>query len=162
GVDATLGLAFAATGVLYPFFGTLLGWLGVALTGSDTASNILFGNLQKITSEQIGLSPVLMAAANSSGGVMGKVIDGQAIVGAGDRRGIHRHQLVRPRGLDPALRVQALDHPGLSCRHPRHAAGLCLSVHDDGHKIAARNADIESPRSSRRGDFSVRFFRWRT
>jgi lactate permease len=80
GVDATLGLAFAATGVLYPFFGTLLGWLGVALTGSDTASNILFGNLQKITSEQLGLSSVLMAAANSSGGVMGKMIDAQSIV----------------------------------------------------------------------------------
>src|ERR1700710_1521565 len=80
GVDATLGLAFAATGVLYPFFGTLLGWLGVALTGSDTASNILFGNLQKITSEQLGLSPILMSAANSSGGVMGKMIDAQSIV----------------------------------------------------------------------------------
>src|SRR3954464_6576214 len=80
GVDATLGLAFAGTGVLYPFFGTLLGWLGVALTGSDTASNVLFGNLQKITSEQLGLSPVLMSAANSSGGVMGKMIDAQSIV----------------------------------------------------------------------------------
>src|SRR5207248_1223942 len=80
GVDATLGLAFAATGVLYPFFGTLLGWLGVALTGSDTASNVLFGNLQKITSEQLGLSPILMGAANSSGGVMGKMIDAQSIV----------------------------------------------------------------------------------
>jgi lactate permease len=80
GVDATLGLAFAATGVLYPFFGTLLGWLGVALTGSDTASNILFGNLQKITSQQLGLSPILMGAANSSGGVMGKMIDAQSIV----------------------------------------------------------------------------------
>ena len=80
GIDATLGLAFAATGVLYPFFGTLLGWLGVALTGSDTASNVLFGNLQKITSEQLGLSPVLMGAANSSGGVMGKMIDAQSIV----------------------------------------------------------------------------------
>jgi lactate permease len=80
GIDATLGLAFAATGVLYPFFGTLLGWLGVALTGSDTASNILFGNLQKITSEQLGISPILMAAANSSGGVMGKMIDAQSIV----------------------------------------------------------------------------------
>ena len=65
GIDATLGLAFAGTGVLYPFFGTLLGWLGVALTGSDTASNVLFGNLQKITSEQLGLSPVLMSAADS-------------------------------------------------------------------------------------------------
>jgi lactate permease len=80
GIDATLGLTFAATGVLYPFFGTLLGWLGVALTGSDTASNILFGNLQKITSEQLGLSPILMSAANSSGGVMGKMIDAQSIV----------------------------------------------------------------------------------
>jgi lactate permease len=80
GLDATLGLAFAATGILYPFFGTLLGWLGVALTGSDTASNVLFGNLQKITSQQLGLSPVLMAAANSSGGVMGKMIDAQSIV----------------------------------------------------------------------------------
>jgi lactate permease len=80
GVDATLGLAFAGTGVLYPFFGTLLGWLGVALTGSDTASNILFGNLQKITAQQLGLSPILMAAANSSGGVMGKMIDAQSIV----------------------------------------------------------------------------------
>jgi lactate permease len=80
GLDATLGLAFAGTGVLYPFFGTLLGWLGVALTGSDTASNVLFGNLQKITSEQLGLSPILMGAANSSGGVMGKMIDAQSIV----------------------------------------------------------------------------------
>jgi lactate permease len=80
GLDATMGLAFAGTGVLYPFFGTLLGWLGVALTGSDTASNVLFGGLQKITAQQIGLSPVLMAAANSSGGVMGKMIDAQSIV----------------------------------------------------------------------------------
>ena len=80
GIDATLGLAFAGTGVLYPFFGTLLGWLGVALTGSDTASNVLFGNLQRITSEKLGLNPILMAAANSSGGVMGKMIDAQSIV----------------------------------------------------------------------------------
>jgi lactate permease len=80
GIDAALGLAFAGTGVLYPFFGTLLGWLGVALTGSDTASNVLFGNLQKITSQQLGLNPILMAAANSSGGVMGKMIDAQSIV----------------------------------------------------------------------------------
>jgi lactate permease len=80
GVDATLGLAFAATGVLYPLFGTMLGWLGVALTGSDTSSNVLFGSLQRITAEQLGLSPTLMAAANSSGGVMGKMIDAQSIV----------------------------------------------------------------------------------
>jgi len=80
GLDATLGLAFARTGFLYPFFGTMLGWLGVALTGSDTSSNVLFGSLQKISAGQLGLSPVLMASANSSGGVMGKMIDAQSIV----------------------------------------------------------------------------------
>jgi len=92
GVDATLGLAFAATGVLYPFFGTLLGWLGVALTGSDTSSNVLFGNLQKITSEQLGLSPILMGAANSSGGVMGKMIDAQSIVVASTATNWYGHE----------------------------------------------------------------------
>jgi len=80
GVDASMGLAFAATGALYPFFGTMLGWVGVAVTGSDTASNVLFGGLQKITADQLGLSPVLMAGANSAGGVMGKMIDAQSIV----------------------------------------------------------------------------------
>src|SRR6478735_4111013 len=80
GTDATLGLALARTGSLYPFFGTLLGWLGVALTGSDTASNVLFGSLQKITAQQLGISPVLMGAANSAGGVMGKMVDAQSIV----------------------------------------------------------------------------------
>ena len=80
GLDATMGLAFARTGHLYPFFGTLLGWLGVALTGSDTSSNVLFGSLQKISAQQVGVSPVLMASANSSGGVMGKMIDAQSIV----------------------------------------------------------------------------------
>ena len=80
GLDATMGLAFARTGTFYPFFGTLLGWLGVALTGSDTSSNVLFGSLQKISATQVGLSPTLMAAANSCGGVMGKMIDAQSIV----------------------------------------------------------------------------------
>jgi lactate permease len=80
GADATIGLALAGTGSFYPFFGTLLGWLGVALTGSDTASNVLFGSLQRITAEQTGISPVLMGAANSSGGVMGKMVDAQSIV----------------------------------------------------------------------------------
>ena len=80
GLDSTLGLAFAHAGWFYPFFGAMLGWLGVALTGSDTSSNVLFGNLQKVSAEQLGLSPVLMAAANSSGGVMGKMIDAQSIV----------------------------------------------------------------------------------
>jgi lactate permease len=76
----TLWLAFANTGVFYPFFGTLMGWLGVALTGSDTASNVLFGGMQKVAADQLGLSPNLMGAANSSGGVMGKMIDAQSIV----------------------------------------------------------------------------------
>jgi lactate permease len=89
GEDATLGLAFAQTGVLYPFFGALLGWIGVALTGSDTASNVLFGSLQRISSEQLGLNPVLMGAANSSGGVMGKMIDAQSIVVAATATNYH-------------------------------------------------------------------------
>ncbi|MDD2729585.1 L-lactate permease [Malikia sp.] len=80
GTDTTLGLAFAGTGMLYPFFGTLMGWMGVAMTGSDTASNVLFGGMQKVAAEQLGLSGNLMGAANSSGGVMGKMIDAQSIV----------------------------------------------------------------------------------
>ena len=80
GTDTTLGLAFANSGVLYPFFGTLMGWIGVAMTGSDTASNVLFGGMQKVAAEQLGLSANLMGAANSSGGVMGKMIDAQSIV----------------------------------------------------------------------------------
>ena len=80
GTDTTLGLAFANSGVLYPFFGTLMGWLGVAMTGSDTASNVLFGGMQKVAADQLGLSHNLMGAANSSGGVMGKMIDAQSIV----------------------------------------------------------------------------------
>jgi len=92
GTDATLGLALAHTGAFYPFFGTLLGWLGVALTGSDTASNVLFGSLQKITAEQTGLSPVLMGAANSSGGVMGKMVDAQSIVVASTATNWYGHE----------------------------------------------------------------------
>src|SRR5262249_30944534 len=83
GSDASMGLAFAATGVLFPFFSPMLGWLGVALTGSDTSSNVLFGNLQKVSAQQLGLNPILTAASNSSGGVMGKMIDAQSIVVAG-------------------------------------------------------------------------------
>jgi lactate permease len=83
GLDAAMGLAFASTGLLFPFFSALLGWLGVALTGSDTSSNVLFGSLQKITAQQLGISPILAAASNSSGGVMGKMIDAQSIVVAG-------------------------------------------------------------------------------
>lgn len=80
GMDAVLGLAFTKTGWLFPFFGTFLGWLGVALTGSDTSSNALFGSLQRITAEQLKIDPILMASANSAGGVMGKMIDAQSIV----------------------------------------------------------------------------------
>jgi lactate permease len=79
GLDAVLGLAFTRTGWLFPFFGTFLGWLGVALTGSDTSSNALFGSLQRITSQQLGIDPILMCAANSAGGVMGKMVDAQSI-----------------------------------------------------------------------------------
>ena len=89
GTDVTLGLAFTHTGVLYPFFAAMLGWLGVALTGSDTSSNALFGNLQRITAERLGLNPILICAANSTGGVMGKMIDAQSIVVASAATGQH-------------------------------------------------------------------------
>jgi lactate permease len=92
GSDATMGLALAKTGWMYPFFGTLLGWLGVALTGSDTSSNVLFGSLQTITAHQVGVSPVLMATANSTGGVMGKMIDAQSIVVASTATGWYGHE----------------------------------------------------------------------
>jgi lactate permease len=92
GIDATMGLALASSGKLFPFFSPLLGWLGVALTGSDTSSNVLFGNLQKITAEKLGLPPILAAAANSSGGVMGKMIDAQSIVVAAVATGQHRKE----------------------------------------------------------------------
>jgi len=80
GLDATLGLAFARTGPLYPFFGTLIGWLGTASTGSDTSSNVLFGSLQTMTARQIGVAPILMASANAAGGVMGKMIAAPSVV----------------------------------------------------------------------------------
>ena len=92
GLDAILGLAFARTGRAYPYFGTMLGWLGVALTGSDTSSNVLFGSLQVLTATQVGVSVLLMAAANSAGGVMGKMIDAQSIVVAGAATGYVGHE----------------------------------------------------------------------
>jgi lactate permease len=93
GMDAVLGLAFTRTGRLfYPIFGTLLGWLGVALTGSDTSSNVLFGNLQRITALKLGLDPILMASANTTGGVMGKMIDAQSIVVAAAATGEGGHE----------------------------------------------------------------------
>jgi lactate permease len=87
-----MGLAFASTGVLFPFFSPLLGWLGVALTGSDTSSNVLFGNLQVVSAQQIGMNPILAAASNSSGGVMGKMIDAQSIVVASIATGQDGHE----------------------------------------------------------------------
>jgi lactate permease len=92
GSDSTMGLAFASTGMLFPFFSPLLGWLGVALTGSDTSSNVLFGNLQVVSAQQIGMNPVLAAASNSSGGVMGKMIDAQSIVVASVATGQDGHE----------------------------------------------------------------------
>jgi lactate permease len=89
GSDTTMGLALTATGPLFPFFSPLIGWLGVALTGSDTSSNVLFGNLQRVTAQQLSLSPVLMVASNSAGGVMGKMIDAQSIVVASVATGGH-------------------------------------------------------------------------
>ncbi len=90
GTDTTMGLVMAGTGWWFPFFSPFIGWLGVALTGSDTSSNVLFGNLQKVSAEQLGLSPILMAASNSSGGVMGKMIDAQSIVVAAVATGGHK------------------------------------------------------------------------
>jgi lactate permease len=95
GATATLGLAFAATGRAFPFFGALLGWLGVFLTGSDTSSNALFGNLQVVTAGRLGLSPVLMASANSSGGVMGKMISLQSIAVAAAATGLKQDDEAR-------------------------------------------------------------------
>jgi lactate permease len=80
GADVTLSAAFTWTGWFYPFFAPLLGWLGVALTGSDTSANVLFGNLQHVTAKRLGLDPVLIVTSNSTGGVMGKMIDAQSIV----------------------------------------------------------------------------------
>jgi lactate permease len=80
GMDATMGMAMARTGALFPFFGTLIGWLGVALSGTDAGSNALFGSFQVITANKLGLSPILMGAANSAGGVMGKMIAAQSLV----------------------------------------------------------------------------------
>ena len=122
-----MGLAFASTGWLYPLFGTLLGWLGVAVTGSDTASNVLFGGLQKVTAQQLGLNPVLMAAANSSGGVMGKMIDAQSIVVASTATKWYGHEGSILRYV--FFHSIALAVPG---RPPGDGAGLRLPVHPPG------------------------------
>jgi lactate permease len=92
GTDVTLGLALTRTGTAYAFFAPLLGWLGVALTGSDTSSNAMFGSLQRVTAEQLGLDPLLTCTANSTGGVMGKMIDAQSIVVSASATGVHRQE----------------------------------------------------------------------
>jgi len=111
GMDAVLGLAFTRTGWFFPFFGTFIGWLGVALTGSDTSSNVLFGGLQKITAQQLNLSPILMCATNSAGGVMGKMID-------------RRYQPGRQRRFHLPLCFLALRGACGDCRHHRHDVRL--------------------------------------
>ncbi len=92
GATATLGLTFAASGRLFPFFSSLLGWIGVFLTGSDTSANALFGNLQVVTANTLGFNPALMASSNSAGGVMGKMISLQSIAVAGAATGLTRPQ----------------------------------------------------------------------
>jgi len=129
GTDTTLGLAMASTGWLFPFFSPLIGWLGVALTGSDTSSNVLFGNLQKVTAEQLGFSPILTCAANSSGGVMGKMIDAQSIVVASDATGGHPES---PAAGTILGRLLAQHRPCRPRGHTRHAPSLCLARDDPG------------------------------
>ena len=136
GTDTTMGLAFASTGSLFPFFSPLLGWLGVALTGSDTSSNVLFGNLQKVTAEALGLSPILTAAANSSGGVMGKMIDAQSIVVA-ERRDGRRARQPRRRHR-PARRLLAQPRARRAGRAPGLRPGEDLPVHRDGRAVNGR------------------------
>ena len=129
GSDSTMGLAFASTGKLFPFFSALLGWLGVALTGSDTSSNVLFGNLQKVSAGALGLNPILTAATNSSGGVMGKMIDAQSIVVAsvatnqqGEEGNILRyvfwHSLVLACLVGVLVLLQAYVFPGVIPPYP--------------------------------------------
>ena len=150
GTDATLGLAFAQTGVFYPFFGALIGWLGVALTGSDTSSNVLFGGLQKISAEQLGLSPVLMAAANTSGGVMGKMIDAQSIVVASTATKWYGHE-------GTILRFVFFHSLALACARRRACAwsGLSLAAEALGAMIATTGGGTLPLALSRRRHRSV-------
>jgi lactate permease len=116
GLDATLGLAFARTGAFYPFFGTLIGWLGTASTGSDTSSNVLFGSLQRMTARQIGVAPVLMSSANAAGGVMGKMIAAPSVVVASTATQIYGQE-------GSILRFVFLHSLALAC-----LAGICVSL----------------------------------
>ena len=130
GADATLGLAFTHTGRLYPFFAPLLGWLGVALTGSDTSANALFGSLQRITAEQLKLNSLLIVASNSTGGVMGKMIDAQSIVVAAVATG-----QIRRRRPNPPLCLPAQPGAGHIDRSFDANAGIFVAVDDSGRVI---------------------------
>ena len=132
GLDATMGLAFARTGHFYPFFGTMLGWLGVALTGSDTSSNVLFGSLQKITAQQVHVAPVLMTSANSAGGVMGKMIDAQSIVVASTATQWYGHE-----GEILRYVFLALTGPGGAGWRVHFPDRLRLSVHAVGGALGS-------------------------
>ena len=149
GSDATLGLAFTRTGWLYPFFAPLLGWLGVALTGSDTSSNALFGSLQRITAEQLGLNPVLIVASNSTGGVMGKMIDAQSIVVAAVATGQNGR-----RRKDPAVRVLAQHRAGLPGGLAHAGAGVLAAVDDSrAGEVSGRRVKPPAPRAG--GDLGL-------
>ena len=151
GTDATLGLAFTKTGWLYPFFAAMLGWLGVALTGSDTSSNVLFGSLQKITAQQLGLDPILITTANSTGGVMGKMIDAQSIVVATAATNQHGQE-----GRDPAVRLLAQRRARGDHGDHRDAAGVRVSVDGAGSlrhdgRDGERGEDLTTETRSARG-----------
>jgi len=139
GLDATMGLAFAHTGFLFPFFSPVLGWLGVALTGSDTASNSLFGNLQQITANQLHISPVLAAASNSSGGVMGKMIDAQSIVVACVATG-----------------QQGRSFGNRRCRHWPHARSPLWPGNIVAFDLFVQRRAVDSECSGRRSDIAFR------
>ena len=154
GTDATLGLAFTKTGWFYPFFAAMLGWLGVALTGSDTSSNVLFGSLQKITAQQLGLDPILITTANSTGGVMGKMIDAQSIVVATAATNQHGQE-----GADPAVRLLAQRRARGDHGDHRDAAGVRVSVdgagslrHDGGDGGHGEVLTAEERRKRRRAE----------
>jgi hypothetical protein len=135
GLDTTLGLAFASTGVFYPFFGTLMGWLGVALTGSDTASNVLFGGMQKVAAEQLGPE----SEPDGRGQQLGRR-DGQDDRRPVDRRRLDRHALVQPRGRHPALRVLPLDRAGDAWSAWSSRCRPMCAVHAHGRALSEAGA----------------------